>query len=72
MLKRGMMILVLAAAVAAAFAGAGYQVEPDKCSGCGDCEKVCPVDAVTIEDGVFTHRPGSLHQLRIVSGGVHL
>ncbi len=52
MLKRGMMILVLAAAVAAAFAGAGYQVEPDKCSGCGDCEKVCPVDAVTIEDGV--------------------
>ncbi len=51
MLKRGMLILVLVL-VAAAAASTRYWVEPDKCSGCGDCEKVCPVKAIVIEDGV--------------------
>lgn len=51
MVKRGMMILVLVL-VATAVAATRYWVEPDRCSGCGDCDKVCPVNAVTIEDGV--------------------
>jgi len=49
MIKKWMLILLLV--VAAAAATIRYKVEPDKCSGCGDCEVVCPVKAVTIEDG---------------------
>ncbi len=50
MLKKGTLILVLVL-VAAAAAGTRYWVEPDKCCGCKDCEAVCPVGAITIEDG---------------------
>jgi len=28
-----------------------YYVESSKCVGCGDCENVCPVQAVSIVDG---------------------
>ncbi len=51
MLKRGMMILVLAAAVAAAFAGAGYQVEPDNAADAVTARRSAR-GCVTIEDGV--------------------
>jgi len=51
MLKKGMLILVLLL-VAVAAASTRYWVEPDNCSGCGDCDKVCPVNAVEIENGV--------------------
>ncbi len=52
MLKKGMLILVLVLiAAAVATGGTRYWVEKDKCSGCGDCLVVCPVDAIVIEDG---------------------
>ena len=28
-----------------------YYVESNKCVGCGDCENICPVEAVGIIDG---------------------
>jgi len=52
MLKKGMLVLVLVlVAVAMAAGGTRYWVEPDKCSGCGDCLVVCPVAAISIVAG---------------------
>ena len=52
MLKKGMLITVLVLlAAAVAVGGTRYWVEQDKCSGCGDCQAVCPVNAIVIEDG---------------------
>ncbi len=52
MLRKGILILVLVLlAAAVATGGTRYWVEPDKCSGCGDCLVVCPVEAIVIEDG---------------------
>lgn len=28
-----------------------YQVNKDKCTGCGDCTDVCPTEAIRIENG---------------------
>ena len=27
-------------------------VDPGKCTGCGECESVCPPEAITIEDEI--------------------
>jgi Fe-S-cluster-containing hydrogenase component 2 len=54
MRKKGIFVLVLvllAVIAAVASGGTRFWVEADKCSGCGDCLVVCPVNAITIEDG---------------------
>lgn len=28
------------------------KVDVETCTGCGNCVEVCPVDAITIEDGI--------------------
>jgi len=42
-------LLLLIAAIS--IAGVKYWVQRSKCSGCGDCYVVCPVDAIEIVDG---------------------
>lgn len=42
--------LVLVAMAGALVRGAIF-VESDRCVGCGDCELVCPVDAISIING---------------------
>ena len=38
--------------VSVAFAaGTKYRVERARCTGCGDCYRICPVDAIEIVDG---------------------
>ena len=27
-------------------------VDTDKCTGCGDCVDVCPLEAITVQDGL--------------------
>ena len=34
-----------------ALAGTFFRVDRSVCTGCGDCEEVCPVDAIEIIDG---------------------
>ena len=52
MIKKGLLIFVLVLLAATmATGGTRYWVEQYKCSGCGDCKVVCPVDAIVIEDG---------------------
>ncbi|NLP05472.1 4Fe-4S binding protein [Candidatus Fermentibacteria bacterium] len=43
-----LLVLVLATI---AVAGARYRVEPANCTGCGDCERLCPVGAIQVIDG---------------------
>ncbi len=52
MIKKGLLTLVIVLLAATmATGGTRYWVEQDKCSGCGDCKVVCPVNAIVIEDG---------------------
>lgn len=48
---RGGMLLVLCLTAAIAVGAVRYWVESDNCSGCGDCSRVCPVDAIEMVDG---------------------
>ncbi len=48
---RGGMFLLMCLAAALALGSVRYWVEPDNCSGCGDCSRVCPVNAIEIENG---------------------
>ena len=48
---RGGIVLLLCLAAALALGSTRYWVEPDLCSGCGDCSRVCPVNAIEIENG---------------------
>jgi len=50
--RRVLAVLLLLVLVSAAFAaGTKYRVERSRCTGCGDCMRICPVDAVEIVDG---------------------
>ena len=42
-------VLLILASVA--LAETLYRVDRARCTGCGDCEQVCPVDAIRIIDG---------------------
>jgi len=42
-------VLLILAAVA--FADAFFRVDRSACTGCGDCDEVCPVNAIEIIDG---------------------
>lgn len=53
-LQRLLLPLVLLLVAAAALAGVRYTVDRTRCTGCGDCDRICPVDAVEIVDG-FSH-----------------
>ena len=44
-----LLIILLLAAISAA--GVKYWVQRSNCSGCADCDRVCPVDAVEMIDG---------------------
>lgn len=44
-------VLLLLVLTTAVLATALYRVDRTRCTGCGDCERICPTDAVTILDG---------------------
>jgi len=46
---RVLVLLLLAAATARA--AVGYRVDRVRCTGGGDCERICPVGAVEVVDG---------------------
>ena len=43
--------ILLLVIVSLAVAEIAYRVDRTRCTGCGDCELVCPVDAIEIIDG---------------------
>lgn len=45
------LVLVLLLIISCAAASAAYRVNTNDCVGCNDCVKVCPVNAISIEDG---------------------
>ncbi len=50
--RRALLLVALTLlVVSAAIAGVTYRVDQSRCTGCGDCYRVCPVDAVEIRDG---------------------
>ncbi len=49
--RRLLLPLVILLVAAAAFAGIKYRVDPTRCSGCGDCTRLCPVSAIELVNG---------------------
>ena len=49
--KKLLVIIVLLVLVSAVFAEVAYRVDRMECTGCGDGELVCPVNAIEIVDG---------------------
>jgi ferredoxin len=41
-------LIALFLLAAIALAGVTYRVEQANCTGCGDCDRICPVDAIEI------------------------
>jgi ferredoxin len=46
-----LLLILLVLLTAAAIAGVKYWVQRSSCTGCGDCDRICPVDAVELIDG---------------------
>lgn len=44
------------------------QVDKEYCVSCGTCTKACPLQAISVPDGMYQRscRTGSLHRLRSV------
>jgi NAD-dependent dihydropyrimidine dehydrogenase PreA subunit len=53
----GVVLLVMLLLATITAAGITYWVQRENCSGCGDCYRICPVDAVRIIDGKSTIDP---------------
>lgn len=52
MSRRLLAALLLLVLVSVAFAaGSSYRIERSRCTGCGDCQRICPVGAIEIVDG---------------------
>ena len=47
----GVVLLITLVLATVTVAGVTFWVQRDNCSGCGDCDRICPVDAVEIVDG---------------------
>jgi len=50
-MTRKILLIALLVLAAAAIAQTIYRVDRSVCTGCGDCESVCPVEAVQVIDG---------------------
>lgn len=49
--KRLLFIIILLVLVSVVFAEVKFRVDRVECTGCGDCEIICPVHAIKIVDG---------------------
>ncbi len=49
--KKLLFIIFLLILTSVAFAEVKFRVDRAECTGCGDCEIICPVDAIEIVDG---------------------
>lgn len=49
--RKALLLLALLLLVSAAVAGVKYHIDRSACVGCGDCFRICPVDAVQMRDG---------------------
>ncbi len=56
-LRRFLLPVLVLAIAALALAGTKYRIDRTRCTGCGDCDRICPVDAVEIVDGYSTIDP---------------
>jgi MinD superfamily P-loop ATPase len=49
--RRLLLPLLLLLLAAMALGGVKYRVDRVRCTGCGDCDRICPVNAVEMIDG---------------------